>query len=151
MDTLCVELLRAAEFEVSKTLAESFTHAHILQLLLDQVACVLDQIKSDLQVSSLDQLIEYGHGLLEDVKLLDFLAGPCRDDFAALKGVEFEHLAHLLLFEVIDAFFGGAGLLLYIGQVVLNLVEVVEGDCELVKVLGKFSAQVLFNDSKLLR
>lgn len=85
------------------------------------------------------------------MKFLDLLAGTSCDNFATLKGVELEHLAHLLLFQVVDAVFSCSGLLLNVRQVTLDLVEVVKGHRELVKVLGKLTSQVFFNNVKLSR
>lgn len=48
MDTLTVQLLCAAELEVSKTFFKTFAHLDILQLLLDQITGVLDEVQSDL-------------------------------------------------------------------------------------------------------
>ena len=49
---------------------------NILKLFLYQVTRILNQIQSYLEIASINQLVENGHGLLENVKLLDFLLGP---------------------------------------------------------------------------
>ena len=49
---------------------------NILKLLLDQIARILNQIQRYLEIASINQLVENGHGLFENVKLLNLLLGP---------------------------------------------------------------------------
>ena len=137
MHTLAVKLLRAPELEVGQALFEPLANMNILKLFLDQITRILNQIQSYLEVASINQLVENGHGLLEHVKLLNLLLGPGGYRFATLQSVDFKHCAHLLLLEIVDALLGHSCLLLDVGQVLLDLIEVVESDGELVEVLSQ--------------
>ena len=46
--TLAIELLRAAELEVSQALFESFADVYVFKFLFDEVAGVLDQVEGNL-------------------------------------------------------------------------------------------------------
>ena len=76
MHALAVKLLRAPELEVGEALFEPLANMNILKLLLDQIARILNQIQRYLEIASINQLVENGHGLFENVKLLNLLLGP---------------------------------------------------------------------------
>ena len=76
MHALAVQLLRAPELEVGEALFEPLANMNILKLLLDQIARILNQIQRYLEIASINQLVENGHGLFENVKLLNLLLGP---------------------------------------------------------------------------
>lgn len=110
---------------------------NILKLFLYQIARILNQIQSYLEIASINQLVENGHGLFENVELLNFLLGPGGYHLTTLKSVDFQHCSHLLLLEIVDALLSHSCLLLDVGQVLLDLIEVVESDGELVEVLSQ--------------
>ena len=148
---LGIELLRAAELKIGEAFLEAFADVNIFELFFYQIACILDQIERDLQITRVDQLVEDGHGLLEHVKFLNFLPGSRGNYFAALESVDFEHLAHLLFFKILNALFRQPSLLLNFGQVLFNLVEVIEGYRKLVKVLSQLLPQVFLDNRQLFR
>ena len=70
------------------------------------------------------------------MQFLDLLPCSSSNSLSPLESIDLEHGAHLFFFEIGDAVFGHSGLLLDIRKVLLNLIEVVECNCELIKVLS---------------
>ena len=91
MYTFTVKLLRASELEVGETFLETFANVHILEFFLNQVACILYQIKGYLKSSGIDQLVQNGHGLLKHVQLLNLLFRSGGDELSSLQSIDFEH------------------------------------------------------------
>ena len=150
LNALSVELLCASKLAIFKAFSEDFTDSHISQFLVYHITCVLNQIKSYLKISSVNQLVEHRHGLLKHVELFDFLSCSLCDNFSSLQGVQFEHLSHLLFFEVIYTLFCQFCLRLNGRKIVFDIVKIVKGYSEFVEVLSQFSAQVFLNDDELL-